>query len=89
VLELGLRRTDDVATPRRAQPRQVLRARHATIGNPHAPYGTVPVLHGLHDLLQRGRIMGIAGKHFVTQRKAIKAHDQRDAHLFAIGAVIA
>jgi hypothetical protein len=33
--------------------------------------------------------MGIAGKHFVTQRKTIKAHDQRDAHLLAIGAVIA
>jgi hypothetical protein len=33
--------------------------------------------------------MRVAGEHFVAQRKAIEGDHQRDAHLLAIGAVIA
>jgi hypothetical protein len=33
--------------------------------------------------------MGIAGEHFVAQRKAVEGHDKRDAHLLAVGAMIA
>ena len=33
--------------------------------------------------------MGIAGEHLVAQREAIKRHHERDAHLLAVGAVIA
>lgn len=32
--------------------------------------------------------MRVAGEHLVTQGKTIEAHDQRDAYLFAIRAVI-
>ncbi len=33
--------------------------------------------------------MGIAGEHLVAQGKAVEGHDQRDAHLLAVGAMIA
>jgi len=33
--------------------------------------------------------VGIAGEHFVAQGKAVEGHHQRDAHLLAIGAMIA
>jgi hypothetical protein len=33
--------------------------------------------------------MGVAGEHFVAQRKAIEGHHKRDAHLLAVGAMIA
>ena len=33
--------------------------------------------------------MGVAGEHFVAQREAIEGDHQSDAHLFAVGAVIA
>lgn len=33
--------------------------------------------------------MGVASKHFVAQRKTIKGHDEGDAHLLAIGPMIA
>ena len=35
------------------------------------------------------RIVGIAGEHLVAQGKAVKGHDQGDAHLLAVGAMIA
>ena len=33
--------------------------------------------------------MGVAGEHFIAERKAVKGHHQRDADLLAVGAVIA
>ena len=33
--------------------------------------------------------MGVAGKHFVAEWEAIEGHDQSDAHLFAVGPMIA
>ena len=33
--------------------------------------------------------MGIAGEHLVDQWKAVEGHDQRDAHLLAVGTMIA
>jgi hypothetical protein len=33
--------------------------------------------------------MGIAGEHLVAQWKAVEGHDQRDAHLLAVGTMIA
>ena len=88
-LQLGLRRTDDVAPPGRPQPGQVLGAGHAAIADPHPPDHAVPGLHRRHDRLKRPRIMGVAGEHLVAERKAVEGHDQRDADLLAIGPVIA
>ena len=33
--------------------------------------------------------MGVAGEYFVAQRKAVEGHDESDAHLLAVGAMIA
>ena len=33
--------------------------------------------------------MGVAGEHLVAERKAVEGHDQGDAHLLAVGAMIA
>ena len=41
------------------------------------------------DRLQGSRVLGVAGEHFVAQRKAVKRHRQRDANLLAVGAMIA
>jgi len=32
--------------------------------------------------------VGVAGEHLVAQWKAVEGHDERDAHLLAIGPVI-
>ena len=34
-------------------------------------------------------VVGVAGEHLVAQRKAVEGHDQRDADLLAVGAMIA
>ena len=41
------------------------------------------------DRLQGPRIVGVAGEHLVAQGKAVEGHDQRDAHLLAVGPMIA
>ena len=33
--------------------------------------------------------MGVAGEHLIAEREAVEGHDQRDAHLLAVGPVIA
>ena len=33
--------------------------------------------------------MGVAGEHLIAERKAVKGHDKGDAHLLAVGAMIA
>jgi hypothetical protein len=67
---------------------EVVLACHPAIGDPHAPEHPVPVLHGRYDSLQGARVIGIAREDFVAERKPIEGHDQRDQHLFAVGAVI-
>ena len=46
-------------------------------------------LHSGHDRLQGSRIVGVAGEHLVAERKAVEGHHQRDAHLLAVGAMVA
>ena len=89
LLELRLRRPDDVAPAGLAQPGEVVGARHAAVGDPDASQHAVARLHGGHDRLQGARIVGVAGEHLVAQRKAVEGHHQRDAHLLAVGTVIA
>ena len=89
LLQLGLRRPDDVAPSPLAQPGEIGRARHAAVADPHPPDHPVTGLHRGHNRLQRARVVHVAGKHFVAEREAIEAHHQRDAHLFAVGPVIA
>ena len=89
LLQLRLRRADDVAPAGLAQPRQILGAGHAAVGDPDASQHAMPRLHGGHDRLQGPRIVGIAGEHLVAERKAVEGHDQGDAHLLAVGAMIA
>ena len=89
LLQLRLRRADDVAPAGLAQPRQILGAGHAAIGDPDAAQHAMPGLHGGHDRLQGPRIVGVAGEHLVAQREAVEGHHQGDAHLLAVGAVIA
>ena len=48
----------------------------------------MPGLHGCHDRLQCPRIVGIAGKHLVAERKTVKGDDERDQDLLAIGTMI-
>ena len=89
LLQLRLRRADDVAPAGLAQPRQIVGAGHAAVGDPHPPEHAVPGLHGGDDRLQGPRVVGVAGEHLVAQRKAVEGHHQRDAHLLAVGPVIA
>jgi len=89
LLQFRLRCADDVAASGRAQPSQVLGARHAAVGDPHPPDDAVTCLHGGDDRLQGARIVGVAGEHFVTQRKAVERHHQRDQDLLAVATMIA
>ena len=52
LLQLRLRRADDVAPVGPAQPGQIVGAGHAAVGDPDAPQHAVPRLHGGHDRLQ-------------------------------------
>ena len=88
LLQLRLRRPDDVAPTSLPKPCQILRTRHAAVGDPDAAQHAVPSLHRAHDGLQGARVVGVAGKHLVAQRKAVKGHHQRDADLLAVRAVI-
>ena len=49
----------------------------------------MPGFHGRYDRLQGLRIVGVTGEHLIAERKAVEGHDQRDADLLAVGAVIA
>lgn len=49
----------------------------------------VALLHRLDDLFDRGHIDAIAVEDLVAERNALARHHQRDAHLLAVGAVIA
>ena len=46
-------------------------------------------LHGGDDRLQGPRVMGVAGEHLVAQGKAVKSHDESNADLLAVGAMVA
>ena len=89
LLQLRLRRPDDVAPAGLAQPRQIAGAGHAAIGDPNPSQHSMPGLHGGHDRLQGLRVVGVAGEHLVAQGKAVEGHDKRDAHLLAVGPMIA
>src|ERR1700757_1390393 len=89
LLQLRLRRADDVASASLAQPREILGAGPAAVRDPDPSHHTMPGLHGGHDRLQGPRIVGIAGEHLVAQRKAIEGHHKRDAHLLAVWAMVA
>jgi hypothetical protein len=89
LLQFRLRRANDVAAAGSAQPCQVLGAGHAAVGDPHPPQHAVTRLHGGDDRLQGPRIVGVAGEHLVTQRKAVERHHQRDQDLLAVAAMIA
>src|ERR1700756_2956217 len=89
LLQLRLRRADDVASASLAQPREIVGAGHAAVGDPDPSHHTMPGLHSGHDRLQGPRIVGIAGEHLVAQWKAVEGHDQRDAHLLAVWAMVA
>ena len=88
LLQFRLRRADDIAPASLAQPRQIVGAGHAAIGDPDPPQHAMPGLHGGYDRLQGSRVVGIAGEYFVAQGKAVEGHDQRDAYLLAVGAMI-
>ena len=88
LLQLRLRRANDVAPSCLAQPRQIVGAGHAAVGDPDPPQHAVPGLHGGHNRLQGPRVVGVAGEHLVAQGKAVEGHDKGDAHLFAVGTMI-
>ena len=89
LLQLRLRRANDGAPPCLAQPRQILGAGHAAVGDKDAPERAVPRFHGGHDRLQGLCVVDVAGEHLVAQRKAVKGHDKGDQDLLAIRAMIA
>jgi hypothetical protein len=88
LLQLRLRRADDVAAAGPAKPRQIVGAGHAAIADPHTAQHAMAGLHSGHDRLQGPRVVGVAGEHLVAQGKAVEGHDQRDAHLLAIRPMI-
>ena len=49
----------------------------------------MPRLHGGHDRLQSAGVVRVAGENLVAQGEAVEGHDQRDADLLAVGAMIA
>ena len=51
-LQLRLRRTDDVAPAGLTQPRQIIGAGHAAIGDPNASQHAMPSFHRGYDRLQ-------------------------------------
>lgn len=89
LLQLRLRRADDVAPACLAQPRQVLAAGHTAVGDPDAPQHAMPGLHGGHDRLQSSRIVGVASEHLIAQGEAVERHHKGNAHLRAVGTMIA
>jgi hypothetical protein len=89
LLQIRLRRADDVAPACFSQPRQIFGAGHPAVGDPHAPQHAVPRLHGGHDHLQGLGVVGVAGEHLIAEREAVEGHDKRNAHLCAVGAMIA
>src|SRR5262245_14717966 len=88
LLQLRLRRPNDVASAGLAQPRQIGGAGYAAIGDPNPSQHSMPGLHGGHDRLQGSGVVGVAGEHFVAQGKTIEGHDESDAHLLAVGPMI-
>ena len=55
LLQFRLRRADDVAPAGLAQPRQIVGAGHAAVGDPDPPPHAVPGLHGGYNRLQGPR----------------------------------
>ena len=89
LLQLRLRRADDVAPAGLAQPRQIIGAGHAAIGDPDASQRAMPGLHGGYDRLQGSRVVGVAGEYLIAQGKPIEGDNQSDAHLLAVRPMIA
>ena len=72
-----------------AQPRQILGAGHAAVGNPHALEHAVPRLHRRHDRLQSLGVVGVAGEHLVADGKPSNVTTMAMHTLRAVGAMIA
>jgi hypothetical protein len=89
LLQFRLRCPDDVAPPGLTQPRQIVGAGHAAIGDPDATQHSMPGLHGGHDRLQGPRIVGVAREHLVAQGKTVERHHKSNADLLAVRAMIA
>jgi hypothetical protein len=66
LLQLRLRRADDVAPAGFSQPRQILGAGHAAVGDPYAPQSAVSRLHGGHDGVQGPGVVGGASEHLIA-----------------------
>ena len=62
---------------------------NAPVHHPDALGFAILFFDPLQKALQRGLIAGVAGHHFVTQRKALRCHNQSNHHLHAIGALVA
>ena len=68
---------------------EILLAHHAAIERPDALGLAITGLHRGDNLLQRRRIVAIAGEHFVTERQPAPRHHQTDADLLAVGPMVA
>jgi hypothetical protein len=89
LLQLRFRRADDVAPAGFTQPLQIASTAHAAVRDPDAPHHGMPRLHCRYDCLQCSRIVDVAREDLVAQRKPVEGHHQSDAHLLAVGAMIA
>ncbi len=88
-LELALGRSHDVLPLSCFEEVQVLFRDHAAIQRPNALRLAIAGFHRLDNFFQGGRIVPIPGEHFIAQRQAATRHDQADADLLAVGAMIA
>src|SRR5262245_26969982 len=87
--EFRLGRTDNVASAGLAQPCQIFGTGHPTIGDPYTLEHSMSGFHDGYDRPQCFRVMDIAGEYFIAQRKAVESHNERNAHLLAVRALVA
>jgi len=64
-------------------------AHQAAVQNPDPVGDAIAALHRLDDFFERGRVIAIAGEHFVPEREPFAGDHQREIDLFAVWSVIA
>ena len=90
VLTLAVGRGHQVVQAPRPDLLQILLARHAAVHHHRLALAqSHPLVQRVQHLVQRRRVVPVAGHHFVRQREALPVHRQPHQHLFAVAAMVA
>lgn len=89
LLQMRLGRADDVPAAFLFQELDVVFRHHAAVHHPDAVALAIPRLHCLDDVLDSGHVGRVPGEHFIAQRHPTTRHDQSNADLFAVAALVA